>query len=151
MANTNASDTETYDLQTPSNVHVSSYSSIVTQPPEFGDSIDKQLNTPSQINLQTGFLGVYHHYHDTSISFKFPEATIPTTARIDNPMLHSPNRDLILASLPPVEYDPSHELKRQMFKDAKLDTKKRQNETACNPMDTMFNILRRTTIHVNVF
>ena len=66
-------------------------------------------------------------------------------------MVHSPNRDLILASLPPVEYDPSHELKRQMFKDAKVDTKKRQNETACNPMDTMFNILRRTKIHVNDF
>ena len=58
MANTNASDTETYALQTPSNVHVSSSISIVTQSPEFGDSIDKQLNTPSKINPQTGFLGV---------------------------------------------------------------------------------------------
>ena len=107
MANTNTSDTEPYSLQTPSNAHVSSSSNDVTQSPSFVDSIDTQLTTPSHINLKTYFLGVDHHYHDTSISFQYPEATIPTVAHIDTPMVHFPNRALILASLPPVDSDTS--------------------------------------------
>ena len=55
MANTNASDMEPYDVQTPSNVHVSSSSNIVTQSPGFGDSVDTQLTTPIHINLRTDF------------------------------------------------------------------------------------------------
>ena len=71
MANTNASDTEPYDLQTPSNTCVSQSSNVVTQPPGFGNSIDAQLTTPSHINLQTYFMGVDNHYHDTSISLQY--------------------------------------------------------------------------------
>ena len=98
---------EPYKLQTSSNAHVSSSSNVVTQLPGFRKSIDTQFTTPSHINLRTDFLVVEDHYHDTSISFQYPEATIPTVTRIDTPMVHSPNRALILAPLPPVDSDTS--------------------------------------------
>ena len=124
MANTNASDTEPYDLPTPSNRHVSSSSNVVTLSPGFDNSIDTQLTTPSHINLQTDFLGVEHPYHDNYTSLKSPEAKIPTVACIYTPMVHYPNRGLISALLPPVKSYPSHKLKRQIFQDAKVDKKK---------------------------
>ena len=109
-----------YDLQSPFNAHVSSSSNIVTQLPGFGNSINTKWNTPSHINLKTDFLGVDHHYHDTSISFQYTEAKIPTAARIDTLMVHSPNRDLIPYSFPPVESDPYRELKRKKIRTRKL-------------------------------
>ena len=121
----------------------------MTQSPSLGDSTDAQLTTPSNINLRTYFLGVEHHYHDTFISFQFPEVTISTVARIDTPMVHSLNWSLISALLPPVESDPSRKLKRQMFQDAKLDTKNNLKETALNHTDTMFNFLCHATIYAN--
>ena len=89
------------------------------------------------------------HYHDNSISFQYPEATIPTVTCIDTPMVHYPNRAIISDSLPPVESDPPQELKRQAFQDVKVDTKRKQKETSLNPMDNMFNFLRCTTIDEN--
>ena len=94
-------------------------------------------------------LGVEQHYHDTSISFQYPEATIPTDARIDFPMVHSPNRALTSSSLPPVGSDPYLKLKRQMFQDVKLDTKVKLKETVLNATDTMLNFFRRPTINSN--
>ena len=64
-------------------------------------------------------------------------------------MVHSPNWDLISASLPPVEYNPSHKLKSQMFQDTRVDTKRKQKETALNPTDTLFNFLCCATIDAN--
>ena len=71
MGNTNTSNTELYNLQTISNIHVSSSSNVVTLSPGFDNSIDTQLTTPSNINLQTDFMAVEHHYHDTFISFQY--------------------------------------------------------------------------------
>ena len=126
MVNTNASNTEPHDLQTPSNAHVPLSSNIVTQSTVFGDYVDTQLTTPSHNKLRTYLLGVEHHYHDTSISFQSPEATIPTVACIDTPMVHSPNQALISASFPLVKSDTPHKLKRQMFQDKKLDAKRKR-------------------------
>ena len=149
MANTNASDTEPYDLPTPSNRHVSSSSNVVTKSSGFDNSIDTQLTTPSHINLRTYFLGVKHHYHDTTISFLSPEDKISTVDRIDTPILHSSYWDLIRASLPPVKYDTSQKLYRQMFQDSKVDKKRKGKETALNLTDTMFNFLRHAIIDAN--
>ena len=102
MANTHASNTEPYNLQTISNAHVSSYSNVVTQSPSLGDSTDAQLTTPSNINLQTDFMAVEHHYHDTFISFQYSEATTPTVAYTNTPMVHFPNQALIKDLLPPI-------------------------------------------------
>ena len=66
-------------------------------------------------------------------------------------MVYSPNRALISALLPFFEYDPSRELKRQMFQDAKLYTKSKRKETSLNPMDTMFNFIYRKTTYFNYF
>ena len=149
MASTNASDTQPYDLQKPSNAHVFLSSNIGNQSPVFGDCIDTQLTTSSHINLQTYFLGVEHSYHDTSISFQYSEAIIHTFTCIDTTMVHSPYWDIISALFLPVESAPSHELKRQMFQYSKVDTISKQNYTVLNPMYTMFNFLRRAAINVN--
>ena len=112
----------------------------MTQSPVLKNSIDTQLTTPIHINLQTDFMAVEHHYHDTFISFQYSEATTPTVAYTNTPMVHFPNQALIKYSLPPIESDPSCNLKRKTFQYVKVDTKRNQKKTALNPMDTMFNI-----------
>ena len=64
-------------------------------------------------------------------------------------MVHFPNQALIKYSLPPIESDPSCNLKRKTFQDVKVDTKRNQKKTALNPMDTMFNVLHRAKIDAN--
>ena len=108
----------------------------MTQYPGFGHSIDTQRTTTSHINLQIYFLDFEHHYHDTSISIQYPETTIPTAARIDTPRVNFTNWYLISASLPPAESDTSRKLKRKMFQDAKVDTKRKRKDTAFNPTYT---------------